>query len=146
MSDDCATPRGHPAAPTPVLPPLLRAEDEAAVVLADGFSCRTRIHEFDSGGHEEVHVAELPASALPSAADTDGTGTPKPRAARVRHRTGRPAAAGGGGGGWHGAHPSGGFAWTGGAGDRRLEAACRCRPRRRAEVPYRGDTQRGLPT
>ncbi|MGW0491393.1 FAD-binding and (Fe-S)-binding domain-containing protein [Streptomyces olivaceus] len=66
-----------------VLLPRLRAEDEATVVLADGFSCRTQIHEFDSGGHEGVHVAELLASALPrSSAGTDGTGTrtgsPKP--------------------------------------------------------------------
>ena len=30
-----------------------------AVVLADGFSCRTQIHELDSGGREAVHLAEL---------------------------------------------------------------------------------------
>ncbi|WP_399890380.1 FAD-binding and (Fe-S)-binding domain-containing protein [Streptomyces sp. BBFR51] len=57
-----------------VLLPRLRAEDEATVVLADGFSCRTQIHEFDSGGHEGVHLAELLASALPGAAG--GTGVP----------------------------------------------------------------------
>ncbi|AZM74980.1 FAD-binding oxidoreductase [Streptomyces sp. KPB2] len=48
-----------------VLLPRLREEDESTVVLADGFSCRTQIHEFDSGGHEGVHLAELLASALP---------------------------------------------------------------------------------
>ncbi|KUL41304.1 hypothetical protein [Streptomyces regalis] len=36
------------------------------MVLADGFSCRTQIHELDSGGHEAVHLAELLASALPA--------------------------------------------------------------------------------
>ncbi|MFJ8149081.1 FAD-binding and (Fe-S)-binding domain-containing protein [Streptomyces sp. NPDC096048] len=59
-----------------VLLPRLREEDEATVVLADGFSCRTQIHEFDSGGHEGVHLAELLASALPgAAADTDVPGS-----------------------------------------------------------------------
>ncbi|MFD8302042.1 FAD-binding and (Fe-S)-binding domain-containing protein [Streptomyces sp. NPDC059690] len=48
-----------------VLLPRLREEDASTVVLADGFSCRTQVHEFDSGGHEAVHVAELLASALP---------------------------------------------------------------------------------
>ncbi|GHB19140.1 dimethylmenaquinone methyltransferase [Streptomyces viridiviolaceus] len=48
-----------------VLLPRLREADEGTVVLADGFSCRTQIHEFDSGGHEAVHLAELLASALP---------------------------------------------------------------------------------
>ena len=48
-----------------VLLPRLREEDAGTVVLADGFSCRTQIHEFDSGGHEAVHLAELLASALP---------------------------------------------------------------------------------
>ncbi|WP_107482053.1 FAD-binding and (Fe-S)-binding domain-containing protein, partial [Streptomyces sp. JHA26] len=51
-----------------VLLPRLREEDEATVVLADGFSCRTQIHEFDSGGHEGAHLAELLASALPGPA------------------------------------------------------------------------------
>ncbi|MFI6930788.1 FAD-binding and (Fe-S)-binding domain-containing protein [Streptomyces sp. NPDC050287] len=58
-----------------VLLPRLRQEAPETVVLADGFSCRTQIHEFDSGGHEAVHVAELLASALPSEphADTPGS-------------------------------------------------------------------------
>jgi hypothetical protein len=32
-------------------------------VLADGFSCRTQIHELDSGGREAMHLAELLATA-----------------------------------------------------------------------------------
>jgi len=42
-----------------VLLPALRDADPATVVLADGFSCRTQIHELDSGGLEAVHLAEL---------------------------------------------------------------------------------------
>jgi FAD/FMN-containing dehydrogenase/Fe-S oxidoreductase len=42
-----------------VLLPAVRAADPDAVVLADGFSCRTQIHELDSGGREAVHLAEL---------------------------------------------------------------------------------------
>jgi len=33
------------------------------VVLTDGFSCRTQIHELDSGGREAMHLAELLATA-----------------------------------------------------------------------------------
>jgi hypothetical protein len=33
------------------------------VVLADGFSCRTQIHELASGGREAMHLAELLAAA-----------------------------------------------------------------------------------
>ncbi|MGW1749272.1 FAD-binding and (Fe-S)-binding domain-containing protein [Streptomyces sp. NPDC002092] len=51
-----------------VLLPRLRETDPATVLLADGFSCRTQVHEFDSGGHEAVHLAELLASALPDGA------------------------------------------------------------------------------
>ncbi|MFI6662980.1 FAD-binding and (Fe-S)-binding domain-containing protein [Streptomyces sp. NPDC050523] len=51
-----------------VLLPRLREEDEGTVLLADGFSCRTQVHEFDSGGHEGVHLAELLASGLPGGA------------------------------------------------------------------------------
>jgi hypothetical protein len=32
-------------------------------LLADGFSCRTQIHELDSGGREAMHLAELLAAA-----------------------------------------------------------------------------------
>jgi hypothetical protein len=37
--------------------PKLRSASPGAVVLADGFSCRTQIHELDSGGREAVHLA-----------------------------------------------------------------------------------------
>jgi Fe-S oxidoreductase len=47
-----------------VLLPRLREADADTVVLADGFSCRTQIHELDSGGHEAVHLAELLARPL----------------------------------------------------------------------------------
>ena len=43
--------------------PKLRAASPGAVVLADGFSCRTQIHELDSGGREGMHLAELLAAA-----------------------------------------------------------------------------------
>ncbi len=43
--------------------PRLRAANAGAVVLADGFSCRTQIHELDSGGREAMHLAELLATA-----------------------------------------------------------------------------------
>ncbi|TQE32238.1 FAD-binding oxidoreductase [Streptomyces ipomoeae] len=59
-----------------VLLPRLREADEGTVVLADGFSCRTQIHELDSGGHEAVHLAELLATGLPPA-----PGTPPPGSA-----------------------------------------------------------------
>ncbi len=42
-----------------VLLPRLRQEPEETTVLADGFSCRTQIHDLDSGGHEGRHLAEL---------------------------------------------------------------------------------------
>jgi FAD/FMN-containing dehydrogenase/Fe-S oxidoreductase len=42
-----------------VLLPQLRSADPDTVVLADGFSCRTQIHELDSGGREAIHLAEL---------------------------------------------------------------------------------------
>jgi hypothetical protein len=34
-----------------------------AIGLADGFSCRTQIHELDSGGRDAMHLAELLATA-----------------------------------------------------------------------------------
>jgi Fe-S oxidoreductase len=46
-----------------VLLPRLRDAAPGAVVLADGFSCRTQIHELDSGGREAMHLAELLATA-----------------------------------------------------------------------------------
>ncbi|MGA9345432.1 MAG: FAD-binding and (Fe-S)-binding domain-containing protein, partial [Nocardioidaceae bacterium] len=39
-----------------VLLPAVRAADPDTVVLADGFSCRTQIHDLDSGGREAVHL------------------------------------------------------------------------------------------
>jgi hypothetical protein len=42
-----------------VLLPAVRNADPGVVMLADGFSCRTQIHELDSGGREAVHLAEL---------------------------------------------------------------------------------------
>ena len=50
-----------------VLLPALRGAAPHAVVLADGFSCRTQIHELDSGGREAVHLAELLARPLAQA-------------------------------------------------------------------------------
>ncbi|MBO0846938.1 MAG: FAD-binding oxidoreductase [Nocardioides sp.] len=44
--------------------PRIRAADDDTVVLADGFSCRTQIHDLDSGGREGVHLAELLADLL----------------------------------------------------------------------------------
>jgi FAD/FMN-containing dehydrogenase/Fe-S oxidoreductase len=60
-----------------VLLPRLREADPGAVILADGFSCRTQIHELDSGGREAVHLAEL----LAAAGDLAGE-LPERRAAR----------------------------------------------------------------
>jgi hypothetical protein len=42
--------------------PRLRTASSGAVVLADGFSCRTQIHELDSGGRDAMHLAELLAT------------------------------------------------------------------------------------
>jgi Fe-S oxidoreductase len=50
-----------------VLLPRLREASPDAVVLADGFSCRTQIEEFDSGGHHGIHLAQLLARGLASA-------------------------------------------------------------------------------
>ncbi len=46
-----------------VLLPRIRDAAAGDVVLADGFSCRTQIHELDSGGREAMHLAELLAHA-----------------------------------------------------------------------------------
>jgi len=42
-----------------VLLPRVRDADADAPILADGFSCRTQIHELDSGGREAMHLVEL---------------------------------------------------------------------------------------
>jgi FAD/FMN-containing dehydrogenase/Fe-S oxidoreductase len=44
--------------------PRLREAESDVVALADGFSCRTQIHDLDSGGHEGRHLAELLADLL----------------------------------------------------------------------------------
>ena len=53
--------------------PRVRAADPDTVVLADGFSCRTQIHDLDSGGRDGVHLAQLLARLL------HDTSTPRPR-------------------------------------------------------------------
>jgi hypothetical protein len=64
-----------------VLLPRLREASPGAVVLADGFSCRTQIHELDSGSREAMHLAELLAAAgdLP-AERPETTAAPRPAA------------------------------------------------------------------
>jgi Fe-S oxidoreductase len=47
-----------------VLLPRVREAPSDTAVLADGFSCRTQIHQLDSNGREGIHLAELLASAL----------------------------------------------------------------------------------
>jgi FAD/FMN-containing dehydrogenase/Fe-S oxidoreductase len=54
-----------------VLLPRLREEPAGTVVLADGFSCRTQIHDLDSGGHEGHHLAEV-VDALQTEGHVDG--------------------------------------------------------------------------
>jgi len=80
--------------------PRLREAAPGAVVLADGFSCRTQIHELGSGGREAMHLAELLATAggldhdhpgrtaapPPGPATPDGQGR---RPGRNRRRPGR---------------------------------------------------------
>ena len=47
-----------------VLLPALREADDDTLVLADGFSCRTQIHQLDSGGKEGRHLAQILAEAV----------------------------------------------------------------------------------
>lgn len=47
-----------------VLLPRVRQADQETIVLADGFSCRTQVHDLDSGGREAIHLAELLAGGL----------------------------------------------------------------------------------
>ncbi len=47
-----------------VMLPAVRSADGETVVMADGFSCRTQIHEFDSNGRDAVHLAEVLRAAL----------------------------------------------------------------------------------
>ncbi|MGI8577950.1 MAG: FAD-binding and (Fe-S)-binding domain-containing protein [Nocardioidaceae bacterium] len=63
-----------------VLLPRLREAPADAVVLADGFSCRTQIHELDSGGREAMHLAELLAAAGELSAERpERDAAPRPR-------------------------------------------------------------------
>ena len=48
------------------LMPRVRETPADAVVLADGFSCRTQIDEFDNAGHHGLHLAQLLARGLPN--------------------------------------------------------------------------------
>jgi len=52
-----------------LLPRLADAAPDE-VVLADGFSCRTQIDEFDRSGHRPIHLAQLLAEGLRSSAGT----------------------------------------------------------------------------
>ena len=54
-----------------VLLPRVREASPDTAVLADGFSCRTQLHELDSGGREGVHLAELLAGALDAPAPAE---------------------------------------------------------------------------
>jgi FAD/FMN-containing dehydrogenase/Fe-S oxidoreductase len=56
--------------------PRIRQADDDTVVLADGFSCRTQIHDLDSGGREGVHLAELLADLLNDRVTASRGGTP----------------------------------------------------------------------
>jgi FAD/FMN-containing dehydrogenase/Fe-S oxidoreductase len=78
-----------------VLLPRLREADDSTVVLADGFSCRTQVHEFDGGGHEAVHAAELLASALPDGAHGSAYGVGPEARPAPPGRLGRALALGG---------------------------------------------------
>ncbi|HEY0646159.1 MAG TPA: FAD-binding and (Fe-S)-binding domain-containing protein [Nocardioides sp.] len=60
-----------------VLLPRLRAAAPGTAVLADGFSCRTQIHQLDSGGKEGQHLAQLLADALDRRDPTIRTTTTK---------------------------------------------------------------------
>ncbi len=47
-----------------VMLPAVRAADRQTVVMADGFSCRTQLHELDSNGREGMHLAEVIRAGL----------------------------------------------------------------------------------
>jgi FAD/FMN-containing dehydrogenase/Fe-S oxidoreductase len=61
-----------------VLLPRLRDAAPDTVILADGFSCRTQIHELDSGGREAMHLAELLACASQLPRDHPERVAPRP--------------------------------------------------------------------
>jgi Fe-S oxidoreductase len=75
--------------------PKLREASAGAVILADGFSCRTQIHELDSGGREAMHLAELLATAGSLAYDRpEQAAAPRPAPPRGAARAAVLAAAG----------------------------------------------------
>jgi Fe-S oxidoreductase len=74
-----------------VLLPRLRDAAADTVVLADGFSCRTQIHELDSGGREAMHLAELLAAATRLPGERPEQAARRPAAPRL---TAKLAAAG----------------------------------------------------
>jgi hypothetical protein len=72
--------RGHldvsKACAEQVLLPALRAADPNTAMLADGFSCRTQIHELSD--RDGIHLAELLAAVLDSDAAPDWTTAQRP--------------------------------------------------------------------
>lgn len=66
-----------------VMLPRIRESSAGTTVLADGFSCRTQIHEFDSGGREGIHLAELLADAHRKSAPA----MPQPESTREPQKT-----------------------------------------------------------
>ncbi len=75
-----------------VLLPAVRDADPGTVVLADGFSCRTQIHELSGTGREAVHLAELLRAA--QRGEVRGQARPEQRAAERPTPPGRVARAG----------------------------------------------------
>ncbi|ABD11357.1 FAD/FMN-dependent dehydrogenase [Frankia casuarinae] len=71
-----------------VLFPALRDAPDGALVLADGFSCRTQIEQGEAGGRQAVHLAEVVAMArfgdVPAARPEQAVERPSsPRAASL---------------------------------------------------------------
>jgi FAD/FMN-containing dehydrogenase/Fe-S oxidoreductase len=74
--------------------PKLRAANPGAAILADGFSCRTQVHELDSGGREAMHLAELLATAGNLGYDRpEQTAAPRPAPPRAPAKAAALAAA-----------------------------------------------------
>jgi FAD/FMN-containing dehydrogenase/Fe-S oxidoreductase len=83
-----------------VLLPRLRESPPDTVVLADGFSCRTQIHELDSGGREAMHLAELLAAGANLQSEyPESVAAPRPAAPGAGRKTAVLAAAGAAAGG-----------------------------------------------
>jgi FAD/FMN-containing dehydrogenase/Fe-S oxidoreductase len=98
LAGDFGFEKGHygvsMACAEPGLLPAVRDADEATLVLADGFSCRTQVEQAGTG-RRPVHLAEVLAAAL---RDEDSTGTRPERPSRPRPEALlRPAAAAGAG-------------------------------------------------